>query len=307
MCLQLSEEMPSLRNMRLQIRSVKNIAQVTKALEAVSASKVRKAQLAVMATRQYAAKALQILRHISQQPGNVASYHPLLQPRATINNITLVLYTSDRGLCGAYNTNALRAALGYARSQAAAARYVAVGRKGRDLLLRRRQDVVGEFVGLPGNPSYNDSAAIGRLIVDDFLGGRTDRVYLAYTDFVNMLRQEPRVVQVLPLRAEASETAEAGAGATTRSMAAAYTYEPGREQLLDIIIPRFIQLQVYQALLEAQASEHAARMTAMRNATDNAKDLISSLQLDYNKARQLAITSDMLDIAGGAEALAKAE
>jgi F-type H+-transporting ATPase subunit gamma len=132
-------------------------------------------------------------------------------------------------------------------------------------------------------------------------------VYLAYTDFVNMLRQEPRVVQVLPLRAEASETAEAGAGATTRSMAAAYTYEPGREQLLDIIIPRFIQLQVYQALLEAQASEHAARMTAMRNATDNAKDLISSLQLDYNKARQLAITSDMLDIAGGAEALAKAE
>jgi F-type H+-transporting ATPase subunit gamma len=293
--------------MRLQIRSVKNIAQVTKALEAVSASKVRKAQLAVQATRQYAAKALQILQHISEQPGNVASYHPLLQPRSTISNITIVLYTSDRGLCGAYNTNALRFALNYARSQNAAVRYVAVGRKGRDLLLRRKQNVVGEFVGLPGNPTFNDSAPIGRLIVDDFLNDRTDRVYLAYTDFVNMLRQEPRVVQVLPLQPGSKEAHEAGEGAITRTMTAAYTYEPGREQLLDTIIPRFTQLQVYQALLESLASEHAARMTSMRNATDNAKDLINSLQLDYNKARQLAITSDMLDIAGGAEALAKAE
>jgi F-type H+-transporting ATPase subunit gamma len=293
--------------MRLQIRSVKNIAQVTRALEAVSASKVRKAQLAVLATRQYAAKALQILRHLSQQPGNVATFHPLLQAHSNVTNITIVLYTSDRGLCGAYNTNALRAALNFARRQTAAVRYVAVGRKGRDLLLRRRQNIVGEFVGLPGNPSFNDSASIGRLIVEDFLNGRTDRVYLAYTDFVNMLRQEPRVVQVLPLRPEATETAEAAEGATTRSLSAAYTYEPSREELLDIIIPRFTQLQVYQALLESLASEHAARMTAMRNATDNAKDLISSLQLDYNKARQLAITSDMLDIAGGAEAQAQAE
>lgn len=299
--------MPSLRNMRLQIRSVKNIAQVTKALEAVSASKVRKAQLAVMATRQYAAKALQILRHLSEQPGNMASLHPLLQARAEVKNVTIVLYTSDRGLCGAYNTNALRSALNYARKVGAEARYVAVGRKGRDLLIRRKQNVVAEFVNLPSNPTFNDSAAIGRLLVDDFLNGKTDRVYLAYTDFVNMLRQEPRVVQVLPLQPEAAHVQEAGEGAKVSKLLAAYEYEPSQEELLDIIIPRFTQLQVHQALLESLASEHAARMTAMRNATDNAKDLIAGLQLSYNKARQLAITSDMLDIAGGAEALAKTE
>lgn len=299
--------MPSLRNMRLQIRSVKNIAQVTKALEAVSASKVRKAQLAVMATRQYAAKALQILRHLSEQPGNMASLHPLLQPRSEVKNVTIVLYTSDRGLCGAYNTNALRSALGYARKVGAEVRYVAVGRKGRDLLLRRRQNVVAEFINLPSTPTYKDSAAIGRLLVDDFLNGHTDRVYLAYTDFVNMLRQEPRVVQVLPLQPDGAHAREAGEGAKVNKLLAAYEYEPSQEELLDVIIPRFTQLQVHQALLESLASEHAARMTAMRNATDNAKDLIAGLQLSYNKARQLAITSDMLDIAGGAEALAKAE
>jgi len=299
--------MPSLRNMRHQIRSVKNIAQVTKALEAVSASKVRKAQLAVMATRQYAAKALQILRHLSEQPGNMASLHPLLQTRAQVKNVTIVLYTSDRGLCGAYNTNALRSALNYARRVGADVRYVAVGRKGRDLLIRRKQNVVAEFVNLPSNPTYADSAAIGRLLVDDFLNGQTDRVYLAYTDFVNMLRQEPRVVQVLPLQPESAHAQEAGEGAKTNKLLAAYEYEPSQEELLNVIIPRFTQLQVHQALLESLASEHAARMTAMRNATDNAKDLIAGLQLSYNKARQLAITSDMLDIAGGAEALAKAE
>ena len=295
--------------MRLQIRSVKNIAQVTRALEAVSASKVRKAQLAVLATRQYASKALQILQHLSQQPGNDGgAFHPLLQTRKAVRNITVVLFTSDRGLCGAYNTNVLRAALAFARAQTAPVRCVAVGKKGRDLLIRRRQNVVGEFVGLPSAPSFVDIASIGRLLVEDFLAGRTDRVVLIYTDFVNMLRQEPHVMQVLPLQPESDDAHKATAGTRVQpGPQAAFTYEPSREELLDVIIPRFTQLQVYQALLEAFASEHAARMTAMRNATDNAKDLISSLQLDYNKARQLSITSDMLDIAGGAEALTQAQ
>lgn len=293
--------------MRLQIRSVKSISQVTRALEAVSASRVRRAQQAVLATRQYAAKALQVLRHLSEQPGNMAALHPLLQTRAEIKNITLVLYTSDRGLCGAYNTNVLRTALNFARQQTVPVRYVAVGRKGRDLLIRRRQNVVGEFTHLPANPTYAHSTPIGRLVIEDFLAGRTDRVYLVYTDFVNMLRQVPRVVQVLPLQPASEEAAEAAGEVKLRGPLAAYTYEPSLEELLNIIIPRFTQLQVHQALLESLASEHAARMTAMRNATDNAKELINSLQLDYNKARQLAITSDMLDIAGGAEALAKAE
>lgn len=299
--------MPSLRDMRLQIRSVKNISQVTRALEAVSASKVRKAQQAVLATRQYAAKALQILQHLSEQPGNMASLHPLLQTRREVRNVTIVVYTSDRGLCGAYNTNVLRLALNFARDQSVPVRFVAVGRKGRDLLVRRRQNVVAEFIGLPNTPSFKDIAPIGRLLIDDFLSGRTDRVVLAYTDFISMIWQEPRIGQVLPLQPESEYAREAAGEARVRGPLAAYIYEPSQEQLLDIIIPRFTQLQVYQALLESQASEHAARMTAMRNATDNAKDLIASLQLQYNKARQLAITSDMLDIAGGAEALAKAE
>ncbi len=301
--------MPSLRNMRLQIRSVKSISQVTRALEAVSASRVRKAQLAVLATRQYAAKALQILQHLSEQPGifaSTGSLHPLLQARQNVRTVTIVLFTSDRGLCGAYNTNALRAALNFAREQTVPVRFVAIGKKGRDLLLRRRQDVVGEFIHVPATPAFVEIAPIGRLVVDDFLAGRTDRVYLVYTEFVNMLRQVPHVMQVLPLQPESEAARKAAGEARAHGPLAAYTYEPSREELLDVIIPRFTQLQVYQALLEAQASEHAARMTAMRNATDNAKDLINSLQLDYNKARQLSITSDMLDIAGGAEALAKA-
>lgn len=300
--------MPSLRNMRLQIGSVKNIAQVTRALEAVSASKVRKAQLAVQATRQYAAKALELLRHLSRQPGNAnGAFHPLLQTRPQPRSLTVVLFTSDRGLCGAYNSNVLRAALAFARQQTVPVRFVAVGRKGRDLLLRRRQQVVAEFINLPSAPSFVDSAAIGRLLVDDFLAGRTDRVVLVYTDFVGMLRQEPHIMQVLPLQPDSHDAQHAAGEVQARGPLAAYTYEPSREELLGVIIPRFTQLQVYQALLESLASEHAARMTAMRNATDNARDLIGSLQLDYNKARQLAITSDMLDIAGGAEALAKAE
>ncbi len=291
--------------MRLRMRSIKNIGQVTKALEAVSASRVRRAQQAMFSTRSYAAKALNILQHLSEQPGNVAALHPLLQDRSAIQSITVVLYTSDRGLCGAYNTNVLRAAIHFARSQPAPVRFVAVGKKGRDLLIRRRYNVVAEFIGLPPFPSFLDSSAIGRLLVDDYLSGRTDRVYLCYTRFVNALRQEPTITQILPLRPEHEDTQAAAKGGMARKTLAAYAYEPAREELLDVIIPRFAQLQVYQALLESLASEHSARMAAMRSATDNAKDLLGQLQLSYNKARQLAITSDILDIVGGVEALAK--
>src|SRR6185436_18978677 len=155
--------MPSLRSMRLRMRSVKNISQVTRALEAVSASKVRRAQQAVLGTRPYATKAFQVLQHLGMQPVEV---HPLLQKRETVKNITVVLITSDRGLCGAYNTNILRAALNFARSQSAPVKFVAVGKKGRDLLLRRKQSIVGEFINLPGNPTFVDVSPIGQLVVD---------------------------------------------------------------------------------------------------------------------------------------------
>ncbi|MGH2520932.1 MAG: ATP synthase F1 subunit gamma [Anaerolineales bacterium] len=301
--------MPSLRSMRLRMRSVRNISQVTRALEAVSASKVRWAQQAVMATRPYATKAFQVLQHLGLQPGSAASLHPLLQKRETVRNIVVVLITSDRGLAGAYNTNMVRAAMEFVRGQAAPVSFVAVGKKGRDLLLRRRQRLIGEFINLPGNPTFNDVSAIGQMAVEEFLSGRADEVHLAYTNYINTLRQEPCTRLLLPLLAEseqARETSGVSGLATERSgPAAAYIYEPSQEGLLDVIVPRFTALQVYHAILEAMASEHSARMVAMRNATDNAKDLLNGLQLTYNKARQLSITSDILDIVGGVEAQAK--
>jgi len=286
------------------MRSVKNISQVTRALEAVSASRVRKAQQAVLATRAYAGKALQVLRHLGTQPGSAASLHPLLQPRETIKSITVVLITSDRGLCGAYNTNMLRAAMDFVRGQSVPVRFVAVGKKGRDLLLRRRQALAAEFINLPSNPAFADVSAIGQLAVEEYLSGRADQVYLGYTEFINTLRQEPRIRLLLPLK---TEPAPAGPGAAHSAPAAAYIYEPSQEGLLDVIVPRFTALQVYQAILEAAASEHSARMVAMRNATDSAKELLGTLQLGYNKARQLAVTNDLLDIVGGVEALGKTQ
>jgi F-type H+-transporting ATPase subunit gamma len=288
------------------MRSVKNISQVTRALEAVSASRVRKAQQAVLATRAYAGKALQVLRHLGAQPGSAASLHPLLQPRETIKSVTAVLITSDRGLCGAYNTNMIRAAMDFVRAQTVPVRFVAVGKKGRDLLLRRRQMLAAEFINLPSNPSFSDVSAIGQLAVEEYLSGRADQVYLGYTEFINTLRQEPRIRLLLPLKTEPAPGGD-GAGAGHTDPAAAYIYEPSQEGLLDVIVPRFTALQVYQAILEAAASEHSARMVAMRNATDSAKELLGTLQLGYNKARQLAVTNDLLDIVGGVEALGKTQ
>ncbi len=302
--------MASLRAMRLRMRSVRNISQVTRALEAVSASKVRKAQQAVLATRAYAGKAYQVLQHLASQPGARGNLHPLLQERGVVRNILVLLITSDRGLCGAYNTNMVRAAMDFVQRQSAPVAFVAIGRKGRELLLRRRQRLVAEFINLPGNPSFVDISAIGSLAVEEFLSERADEVYLGYTDYINTLRQVPRLRPLLPLRPESAEAQEvmghAGLAAGRSGPAPAYIYEPSQEALLDVIIPRFTGLQVYQAILEAMASEHSARMVAMRNATDSAKDLLGALQLTYNKARQLSITSDLLDIVGGVEALAQA-
>jgi F-type H+-transporting ATPase subunit gamma len=296
--------MASAREMRLRIRSVKNISQVTRALQAVSASKVRKAIAALMSTRPYATKAWQVLAHVAAQPGR-DTLHPLLTARETIKNTLVVVISGDRGLAGAYNTNLIRYVFRTFRSHPNPIKYIAVGRKGRDLLLRRRLPVIAEFSNLPAAPSFADVSAIGRLAVEEFLSGNTDEVYLVYTDFINMVKQEPVVKKLLPLEVDGGagrvETFE-----TTRSASAAYIYEPAESEILDEVIPRFTALQGYQSILESLASEHAARMVAMRNATENALDLVSDLQLQYNKVRQQAITNDMLDIAGGAEALSQA-
>ena len=296
--------MPSAREMRSRIRSVSNISQVTRALQAVSASRARKAEQAVAATRPYAAKAWQVLQHLSNQPGR-AYLHPLLTERAGASRILVVLVTGDRGLCGAYNINVVRFALErFARAKAEVS-YVVIGRKGREMLVRRRGQLRAEFTGLPAEPVFADVSAIGRLAVDDFLSGRFDQVHVVYTDYINLLKQVPRAVKLLPLELDAGGDRVADFAAHAQH-GSAYIYEPGETELLDQIVPRFTALQVFQAILESQASEHAARMVAMRNATENAKELVAVLRPDYNKARQQSITNDMLDIAGGAEALAQA-
>jgi F-type H+-transporting ATPase subunit gamma len=297
--------MSSAREMRLRIQSVANIAQVTRALQAVSASRIRRAQRAVLATRPYSDKAWQVLRHLSAQAGR-DFIHPLLSERQEVANVLVVMISGDRGLAGAYNSNIVRFTLHTFSSTPVPVHYAVVGRKGRDMLARRGGRIAADFSRLPDPPSFADVSAVGRLAVDEYLQGRADRVYLAYTDFVNLLRQEPTYRQLLPLELHApdvSDPSRARAAAPERHVA--YTYEPSEARLIDQIVPRFTALQVFQAILESQASEHASRMVAMRNATENAHELVAALRLQYNKARQQAITSDMLDIAGGAEALAQ--
>ena len=297
--------MANAREVQLRIKSVKNISQVTRALQAVSASKVRKAMDAMMQTRPYATKAWQVLTHIAGAPGR-EMMHPLLTKREQVNKVLVVLVTGDRGLAGAYNTNIVRFTLQTFRNYTIPVSYLTVGRKGRDLMIRRGQEILAEFSNLPPDPTFADISAIGRVAVDEFLGGQVDEVDLVYTDFVNMVSQIPVRKKLLPLEVETGTGRVQDFNRAEREAAATYIYEPGEAEILDEIIPRFTALQVYQAVLESLASEHAARMVAMKNATDSATALAEALQLEYNKARQQSITGEMMDIAGGAEALANA-
>ena len=295
--------MASSREMKLRIRSVKNISQVTRALEAVSAAKVRKAIQALTATRAYAAKAFQVLHHVTGQPGH-SKLHPLLTERPNPRHALVIVMTSDRGLAGAYNTNIIRYVLDRFDKYHVPVKYITVGRKGRDLLLRLRKPLMADFSNLVAAPKFTNVSAIGRLVVDEFERDEADEVYLIYTDFVSMSRQVANIKKLLPLALEEKELV-ASFGESHTGTHGAYDYEPGQHEILDELIPRFTALQIYQAVLESQASEHAARMIAMRNATDNAKELVSALQLAYNKVRQQSITNDILDIVGGANALAE--
>jgi F-type H+-transporting ATPase subunit gamma len=298
----------SLREIRQRIKSVKNIAQITRAMQMVAASRMRRAQEQALSSRPYAAKTWEILTHLAAQKGNTEQLHPLLAQRDQIKNVAIILITSDRGLAGAYNGNIIRAAIRFMRSNHHEnANLVTVGRKGRDFMIRFGRKVVAEFTDLPARPSSLDITPISRIVIDGFLAEEFDEVYLAYTDFINTLNQEPTIRLLLPIRPGAVESkvmSEYLAQETTMSTAE-YLYEPNPTTLLDTILPRFTELQIYQAYLEARASEESSRMVAMRNATENANELIGDLTLIYNKARQDAITKELLDIAGGAEALAQ--
>ncbi len=298
--------MPSAREVKNRIRSIRNIGQITRALEAVSASRVRKAQARVLASRAFAEKAWEILLNVQSSGSKGTPLHPLLTPRAEVKNIMVVLVTSDRGLAGAFNTNILRVARRFQDRMGAPVRYISVGRKGRDSLVRARQPLVAEFP-CPSEPTLTFISPIVRLVTDAFLSGEVDEVFIAFTDFINTLTQRPRVSRLLPLipyqtsdQAMAEYIKDVPAVSTG---GADYEYEPDPVAILDEIVPRFTLLQLYQAILESQASEHSARMVAMRNASDNAGQLVEDYTLVYNKARQSGITAEILDIVGGAEAL----
>lgn len=297
------------RELRNRIRSIRNIGQVTRALEAVSASKVRKAQAQVLATRPYAHKAWEVLLNLSAQMGVSATLHPLLELREPVRAVDILLLTSDRGLCGAFNTHIVRKTLDFIRVGGWEAQLTTVGRKGRDLMYRAGKSISADFSGIPDTPTILDATPIARAVMDDFTSGKTDAVFLAYMDFVNTLVQRPVVRRLLPLRMmdtrnqAMAEYLEDGPEAKDRKLE--YVYEPNPAAILSEVLPRFTELQVYQAVLESQASEHSARMVAMRNATDNAEALVEELVLARNKARQSSITGELLDIAGAAEALAQ--
>ncbi|MCS7069891.1 MAG: ATP synthase F1 subunit gamma, partial [Anaerolinea sp.] len=290
-----------------RIRSVKNIGQITRALEAVSASRVRRAQARVLASRAFAEKAWEILLNV-QSTSRGTALHPLLTPPpAELKSALIILITSDRGLAGAFNTNIIRVAHRFAgRIPQTQVKYITVGRKGRDALIRLHEPVIAEFSN-PAEPTIAHINPIVRLATDEFLSGRVDEVFVAYTDFINTLTQRPTVLRLLPLvpyetdDQVAAEYIKGAPKVTTGKLD--YEYEPNAQAILDEIVPRFTALQLYQAVLESQASEHSARMVAMRNASDNASGLVEDLTLVYNKARQAGITAEILDIVGGAEAL----
>ena len=287
--------MASTREIRRRIRSVTNIAQVTKAMEAVSASKMRKAQAQVTATRPYAEQAREVLSYIARLPSADNSLQPLIQARP-VNRIGILLVTADRGLAGGFNANIIRHAANFMREKRAMGyevEVVSVGRKGRDWLLRYDPVLRAEFTDMPDTPTTFDIGPITRLLVDDYTQGYFDEVYLLYTDFVNTIRQDPVAQKLLPI-----EPADPSV-----SMAPEYIFEPSPEAVLTQVLYGFTEVQVLQSVYESTASEHSARMVAMRNATDAAEELIDTLTLIYNKARQENITNELMDIIGGSVAV----
>lgn len=318
--------MPTIREIKRRINSVKNINQVTHALEAVAASNVRKAQNAVLASRAYAQYAYDVLVNVASQSRGMP-LHPLLEVRPEVRAISVLLITGDRGLAGAYNTNVIRRAMRFVEYYQHPVRWVTVGRKGRDAIRRwiaalqseedrpaflKQQEIVAEFSHLPADPDINDVVAIAQVLFDEFLRVPVDEVYIAYTHFINTVTQQPRVLPLLPLRPFEMKThtaildlVEPDPAVTMKGRA--YIYEPDEATILGEVIPRFTELQILQAIRESMSSEHSARMVAMRNASDSAETLANDLQLDYNKARQLGITSEILDIIGGVEALRQSD
>jgi F-type H+-transporting ATPase subunit gamma len=283
----------NIRLIRRRIKGIQSTSKITRAMEMIATLKMRRAQERGLAGRPYSEKISQVIADLAALPGEARALHPLLQ-RRPVTKIAVVHITPDRGLCGGLNANINRRTASLILEQSLPVTIIAVGRKGLDFMRRYGRDIHAEFTRLGDRPSLLDTLPISRIIIDDYTAGAIDLVYLVYAQFVSTMVQRPVMRQILPVEPAEIPTAEN----------VDYIYEPGPAAVLGELLPRFVEMQVYHAILESIASEQSARMVAMRNATDNANELIEELTLMYNKARQESITKELLDITGGAAALA---
>jgi len=283
--------MANIRLIRRRIKGVQSISKITRAMEMIATSKMRRAQERGIAGRPYAEKIRQVISDLAAIHEDVAP-HPLLQSRP-ISKIAVVHITPDRGLCGGLNANVNRSLASFITRQGVPVTMTGVGRKGLDFIHRTGRDLRADFTGLGDQPSLIDTLPISHIIIDDYTSGLIDAAYLSYTRFLSTLTQKPVIEQILPVEP----------AVIPRGKNVEYIYEPDGPGVLAGLLPRFVEMQVYHAVLESIASEQSARMVAMRNATDSARDLVDELTLAYNKARQESITKELLDITGGGAAL----
>jgi len=301
--------MPSgIHDIKKRIKSIKNTRQVTKAMEAVSASKMRKATEQAVTTRQYSSLGWQLIQNLSLVTDE--SQHPLLKAAVAPQKILLIFITSDKGLCGGLNSQVIRQMDRYLQEHPVPQiDIISIGKKGQYVLKKLRRNIVGAYEGLTDQPSIIALRPIAQTALAGFQSGQYDQVQIIFTDFKSALTQQPVIRQLLPLQKEALENI-VGADKDnqvdlqpTTSQPTEYIFEPNPKELLDAVLPRLLEVQIYQAVLESAASEHSARMLAMRNATDSANEMIKDLTLTFNQARQASITQEIAEIAAGRAAL----
>ncbi|MEI7819782.1 MAG: ATP synthase F1 subunit gamma [Verrucomicrobiota bacterium] len=278
------------RDIRRRIKSVKNTSQITKAMQMVAASKMRKAQMRALSGRPYAEELAKILAALGKAGGS-DELHPLLQERKEVKRELVIVISTDKGLCGALNTNLLRE---LNRFDAAKTTFVAVGRKGAQYLGRLKRDLAAEFE-LKEAFTFLECKQASKFAIEKFLSGEVDKVTVAYTDFKSTLRQEPTLKVILPVQNFDIDDLH-GQKTEVAASSTEYLFEPSAGGVLEHLVPHYVHFAVYQMVLESRASEHSARMVAMKNATDNAKQLIKDLTLEYNKIRQAGITTELLEI-----------
>lgn len=283
--------MASLRDIRIRIRSVKSTQKITKAMEMIAASKMKRAQMQALRGRPYLEKLEEIIAHLLYYGGTSLS-HPFLKKREPVKNAGYILITANRGLCGAYNTNVIRKMLEILREQNEVQEIVlTVGKKGRQSMERIGKKVLADFEQISDKPTFIDTLGIGKVMMDDFLAGKLDEVYVVYNHFYSTMSQKPAVVKLLPI--------EPNKDLVKPAIQYEYIFEQNKKQLLAELLKRYIETKIYQVILESVASEQSARMMAMRQASDNAHEIVSNLTLHYNKARQAKITKEILEVVAG--------